>query len=178
MGKTLVLGLGNILLRDEGVGVQAVQRLLERFEFADDVQVLDGGTLGLDLLHYLEEADRLLIVDAVAAGNAPGTVSRFSGDEVPAFLGIKVSPHQMGLADLLAASRLRGTCPRELVLLGVEPEVIDTGLELSPSVASRMDALLEQVLAELSRWGVQPRARQPGPQAESHRETVGRKEGR
>lgn len=178
MAKTLVLGLGNILLRDEGVGVQAVQQLMERFEFADDVQVLDGGTLGLDLLHYLEEADRVLIVDAVETGNAPGTLSRFSGDEVPAFLGVKVSPHQMGLTDLLAASRLRGRFPLELVLVGVEPEVIDTGLELSSSVASQMDALLEQVLAELSRWGIQPHQRQPGADAENRRETAGRKEGR
>ncbi len=178
MGKTLVLGLGNLLLRDEGVGVHAVQCLTEKFEFADDVQVLDGGTLGLDLLPYLEEADRVLIVDAVETGNAPGTLSRFSAEEVPTFLGIKVSPHQMGLADLLAASRLRGKLPQELVLVGIEPEIINTGLELSPSVASQMDALLDRVLAELSRWGVYPRARQHDAQAESHLATVGREGGR
>lgn len=178
MGKTLVLGLGNILLRDEGVGVWAVQRLAERFEFADDVQVLDGGTLGLDLLHYVEDADRVLIVDAVATGNPPGMLVRMSGDEVPAFLGIKISPHQMGLADLLAASRLRGRFPRELVLVGVEPEIIDTGLELSPSVAAQMDALLDRVLAELSRWGVHPRARRHAARTEDRLATVGREEGR
>ncbi|MDH7488459.1 MAG: HyaD/HybD family hydrogenase maturation endopeptidase [Anaerolineae bacterium] len=178
MGKTLVLGLGNILLRDEGVGVRAVQRLAERFAFSDDVQVLDGGTLGLDLLHYVEEADRVLIVDAVATGNPPGTLVRLSGDEVPAFLGIKISPHQMGLADLLAASRLRGRFPRELVLVGVEPEIVDTGLELSPSVAAQMDALLDRMLAELARWGVQPHARRRDAQAENRLATVGREEGR
>ncbi len=178
MGKTLVLGLGNILLRDEGVGVRVVQRLAERFEFPDDVQVLDGGTLGLDLLHYMEEADRVLIVDAVAMGNPPGALVRLSGDEVPACLGIKISPHQMGLADLLAATRLRGTFPRELVLVGVEPEVIDTGLELSPSIAAQMGALVGRVLAELSRWGIRPRAERHNAQAREPLATVGREEGR
>ena len=103
MADTLVLGLGNILLGDEGVGVRVVERLLERYDFPEGVRVMDGGTLGLDLLPYVEDASRLLVVDAVQARKPPGTLVRMTGDEIPVFLDAsKVSPHQEGLQDLLA----------------------------------------------------------------------------
>jgi hydrogenase maturation protease len=155
MSQTLVLGLGNILMRDEGVGVRVVERLLERYDFPVGVQVLDGGTLGLDLLPWVEGVDRLLVVDAVDMGAEPGTTTRLEGEEVPVFLGVKISPHQMGLADLLAASRLRGYFPQQLVLWGVQPEVIEVGLELSPLVETQAETLVESVLAELTSWGIE-----------------------
>jgi hydrogenase maturation protease len=155
MPKTLVLGLGNILMRDEGVGVRVVERLLQRCEFPTEVQVLDGGTLGLDLLPWVEDVDRLLVIDAVDMGAEPGTTGRLEGEEVPAFLGVKISPHQMGLADLLAASRLRGHSPQKLVLWGVQPAVIEAGLELSPSVDAQVETLVVNVLAELTQWGIE-----------------------
>jgi hydrogenase maturation protease len=155
MPRTLVLGLGNILMRDEGLGVRAVERLLERCDFPPEVEVLDGGTLGLNLLPYVEDADRLLVLDAIDVGAEAGTIDRLEGGEVPAFVSVKVSPHQMGLADLLAASRLRGRFPAELVLWGVQPAVIEVGLELSPVVAAQIDTLVERVLAELSQWGIE-----------------------
>jgi hydrogenase maturation protease len=154
MPQTLVLGLGNILMRDEGVGVRVVERLLERYEFPAEVQVLDGGTLGLDLLPWVEDVDRLLVVDAVDMGAEPGTTTRLEGEEVPAFLGVKISPHQMGLADLLAASRLRGYSPQQLILWGVQPAAIEVGLELSPLVETQVETLVESVLAELTGWGI------------------------
>jgi hydrogenase maturation protease len=155
MPRTLVLGLGNILMRDEGLGVRAVERLLERCDFPPEVEVLDGGTLGLDLLPYVEDADRLLVLDAIDMGAEAGTIDRLEGGEVPAFLSIKVSPHQMGLADLLAASRLRDRFPEELVLWGVQPAVVDVGLELSPVVEAQIDTLVDRVLVELSQWGIE-----------------------
>jgi hydrogenase maturation protease len=155
MVHTLVLGVGNILMRDEGIGVRAVELLAERYDFPPEVQLLDGGTLGLDLLPYVEDADRLLVIDAVQMGGQPGTVVRLEGEEIPASLSIKISPHEMGLADVLAAARLRGRCPGELALVGVEAGVIDTGLELSPPVATGVASLLEAALSQLSRWGVE-----------------------
>ncbi len=155
MSQTLVLGLGNILMRDEGVGVRVVERLLERYDFPAEVQVLDGGTLGLDLLHWVEGVDRLLVVDAVDMGAEPGTTTRLEGEEVPVFLGVKISPHQMGLADLLAASRLCGYFPQQLVLWGVQPDAIEVGLELSPLVETQVETLVESVLAELTSWGIE-----------------------
>jgi hydrogenase maturation protease len=152
---TLVLGLGNILLRDEGIGVRALELLDERYEFPPEVQLLDGGTLGLNLLPYVEDADRLLVIDAVKMGGEPGTVVRLEGEEVPASLSVKISPHEMGLADVLAAAQLRGRCPSELVLVGVQPGVIDTGLELSAPVAAQVASLVEAALSQLSRWGIE-----------------------
>jgi hydrogenase maturation protease len=154
VAATLVLGLGNILLGDEGVGVRVVERLAERYQFPEGTLVLDGGTLALDLLPYVEDSERLVVIDAVDMRAEPGTTVRITDDEVPVFLSVKVSPHQMGLADILSAARLRGYWPQELVLWGVQPGVIDTTLDLSPPVAAQVDALVEGVLAELDRWGV------------------------
>jgi hydrogenase maturation protease len=156
MKRTLVLGLGNSLLADEGVGIHVLKRLQECYHFPPDVQLLDGGTLGLDLLHHVEAADRLLVIDALELGAEPGMRARLEGEQVPAFLSVKLSPHQIGLADLLAASRLRQAYPEQVVLLGVQPAVIDVGLDLSPSVAAEVDALAEEAVMELHRWGIVP----------------------
>ena len=159
MKTTLVLGLGNILLGDEGVGVRVVERLQALYDFPEGTQVMDGGTLALDLLPYVEDTDRLLVVDAVDMRAKPGTVVRIANEEVPTFLSIKVSPHQMGLADILSAARLLGHYPEDLVLLGVQPGVIDATLELSSPVAAQVDVLADRVLADLSRWGIEPTRR-------------------
>lgn len=154
-----MLGLGNILLGDEGVGVRVVERLQELYEFPQEVQVLDGGTLALDLLPYVEDAHHLLVIDALEMGAESGAIACLEGDEVPAFLSVKISPHQMGLADLLAVACLRDFYPEELVLWGVQPGVMSPGLELSSSVAAQVEALVDRVLAELSRWGIEPTRR-------------------
>jgi len=156
VGKALVLGLGNILLSDEGLGVRVVERLEESYRFPPEIQVMDGGTLGLDLLPYLEGVDHLLVIDALEIGEEPGTIARLVGDEVPASLSVKISPHQMGLADLLAAARLQGLYPQEVVLLGMQPASIDTGLDLSPPVQAHLDRLIDEVLIELKGWGYEP----------------------
>lgn len=154
--KTLVLGVGNVLLSDEGIGVHIVRLLRERYGFPQEVEILDGGTLGLDLLPYVEAADRLLIVDAVQMDAPPGTMVRLEGTEVPAVLSLKYSPHQVGLTDLLAVARLRGRAPAEIVLWGVQPASLEVGLELSPTIAAQVEPLVRNVLAELQRWGIAP----------------------
>jgi hydrogenase maturation protease len=172
MRRILVLGLGNILLKDEGVGVRVVERLQALYDFPRWVQVLDGGTLGLDLMLHVEAADCLLVIDAVDLGAEPGKMVRLEGGEVPAFLSVKISPHQMGLADLLAAARLRDIYPQEIVLWGVQPEVVDVGLDLSPVVSARVDALVEEAVQELRRWGVEPVRRQVEPAGRRVRSTA------
>ena len=158
MADTLVLGLGNILLGDEGVGVRVVERLEAQYDFPEGVRVLDGGTLGLDLLPYVEAASRLLVVDAVRANKPPGSLVRLAGDKVPIFLdAAKVSAHQEGLQDLLAVSALVGCLPHDLVFWGVQIESPGVGLALSPAVAGQVDALADKVLEELGRWGIHPR---------------------
>lgn len=143
-------------MTDDGVGVRVVQRLTEEYRFPEGVTVMDGGTLGLDLLHYLEGVERLLMVDAVETGGPPGTVVRLAGEEIPVALRTKLSPHQMGLQDLLAVAELQGNRPAEMVLWGVQPESIGLGMELSPAVAAQFDRLAAEVLAELAGWGVRP----------------------
>jgi hydrogenase maturation protease len=150
--RTLILGVGNLLLSDEGVGVHVLQRLAATYDMPKGVQILDGGTLGLDLLYYLEGVENLLIIDAVEMGEQPGTLLRLEGDEVPSFLSIKISPHQIGIPDMLFAAKLKDLYPRNVVLWGVQPGVLETGLDLSPPVAAQVDVLVENAVKELAQW--------------------------
>ncbi|GLI37824.1 HyaD/HybD family hydrogenase maturation endopeptidase [Geobacter hydrogenophilus] len=152
----LVLGIGNLIMTDDGVGVRVVQRLMDGYRFPGGVTVMDGGTLGLDLLPYLDGVERLLLVDAVETGGPPGTVVRLAGEEIPVAFRTKLSPHQMGLQDLLAVAEFQGSRPAEMVLWGVQPESVELGMELTPAVAAQTDHLVEKVLAELAAWGVTP----------------------
>ena len=154
MSKTLVLGVGNLLLTDDGVGIHAIQRLQEIAELPEEVQVLDGGTTGLDLLYHLEGVSRLLIIDAVEIRQKPGTLKRLTGDEVPSYLSLKMSPHEIAIPDLLVAAKLRDLYPEEVVVWGVQPETIDVGVELSAVIAARLDEIVERVLEELENWGI------------------------
>jgi hydrogenase maturation protease len=151
----LVLGIGNTVMSDDGVGPKVVQRLLKEYQLPAFVDVMDGGTLGLDILPRLEGVNRLLIVDALETGMSPGTCIRLTGDEIPFALETKISPHQMGLKDLLSVSHLmEGQLPEEMVLIGVQPESIEMDTELSPVVEAEMDKLLTLVIEELKGWGV------------------------
>ena len=149
-----MLGLGNVLLRDEGAGVRALERLEARYGLPPEVQILDGGTMGLDLLPYVEQVSALMILDAVQTGQPPGSLVRLEGNELPAALALKLSVHQVGFQELLAASLFRGTMPERIVLWGIEPAAIEWGLDLSPSVASALDKLVECAVQELHNWGV------------------------
>ena len=152
--QTLILGVGNLLMSDEGVGVHVIQRLVADYQLPEEVQVLDGGTLGMDLLYYLEGVENLLLIDAVQARKEPGTLVRLEGDEVPAFMSIKISPHQLGVPDMLAAAKLKGNCyPQRIVLWGVQPERMEIGLDLSPKVESQMGTIIENILDQLQTWG-------------------------
>ena len=151
--QTLILGVGNLLMSDEGVGVHVIQRLVAGYQLPEEVQVLDGGTLGMDLLYYLEGVENLLLVDAVQARKEPGTLVRLEGDEVPAFMAIKISPHQLGVPDMLAAAHLMDVYPQRIVLWGVQPERMEIGLELSQTVASKVDTIIENFLEQLQAWG-------------------------
>ncbi|PLY03358.1 MAG: HyaD/HybD family hydrogenase maturation endopeptidase [Desulfuromonas sp.] len=149
----LVLGLGNALMSDDSVGVRAVARLQQDYRFPEKVKIVDGGTLGLDLLPFIEEADQLLIIDALEMKADPGSIFRLEGDEVPRAFASKLSVHQMGLQDLLAVADLQGYSPRELVFWGVQPASIEMTMEMSPPVAAALDELVQSVVDELARWG-------------------------
>ncbi len=163
--KALVLGVGNVLLGDEGVGVRVVEELDNRYQFPEEVSILDGGTAGIELLRYIEGRDLLIVIDAMRAGLSPGEVFRVEGEEVPQRFMTRISPHQIGLSDLLAAGILSECIPRRMVLFGVEPECLETGIRLSGPVNASLPKLIGAVLAELDQSGCRPPAARPEPRA-------------
>ncbi len=150
----LVMGLGNILWSDDGLGIAAVNRLLGAFEPPAGVRVLDGGTLGLTLLPIIQDAERAILIDAIRApGAEPGTLVRIEGEEVAPAVRERLSPHQIGVSDLLDAARLLDCYPTELVLLGIAPERLGFGISLSAAVRRPLDALVNRVVAQARQWG-------------------------
>jgi len=152
--RVLVLGIGNLVMSDDGVGVKVVQQLQREYVFEENAEIMDGGTLGLDLLPMLEGIDHLIVVDAVETGRKPGTCVRLAGEELPTALETKVSAHQMGLRDLLSVARLLGHSPGEMVLIGVQPGSIEMDTELTPEVAAVLQVLVDNVLDELGIIGI------------------------
>jgi hydrogenase maturation protease len=146
--ELLVLGLGNVLLGDDGAGPAVVTRLQARHAAPAGVRIFDGGTLGLSLLPYLEDARRVILVDAVAADAPPGTLVRLEGAEVGPAVSTRLSPHQVGVADLLEGARWHDREPERLILLGVVPESIELGVGLSEPVRRALPQLIELVCAE------------------------------
>lgn len=150
----LVLGLGNTIMTDDGFGVKVVNALSSRYHFQGPVTLLDGGTLGLDLLPHLEEVDTLLIIDALDMREEPGSVFRIEGEDVPRAFASKLSVHQMGLQDLLAVAELQGHVPGKLIVWGVQPECIEMGTELTATVQAKLEPVVAEVLNELAGWGI------------------------
>lgn len=151
--NTLVLGLGNILLGDEGVGVRAVEALARSPRLPAGVEVVDGGTAGMSLIDTLASRERVIVIDAVRSGEPPGTVLRLDGDDVPAFFRTRISPHQLGLSEVLAALTLTHELPKRVTLIGIEPLNLELGLDLTSVVAGVIDRVVEMVLAELEAAG-------------------------
>lgn len=158
----LVLGLGNILLSDEGVGVRVAEAFQNRYFLPEGVEVVDGGTVGIDLLDILGGRDHVIVLDAVRTGNLPGTVVRLDSNQVPALSRPRLSPHQLGLPEVLALLKVLESAPAGLILIGIEPADLSVGLDLSPTVAAKMDDMVEMVAAELIRLGFPMR---PAPNA-------------
>lgn len=148
---TVVLGMGNLIHSDDGVGVHAVQRLQADRRVPAEVLLLDGGTLGLTLLNRVSGARRLLIIDAVDVGAPAGTMIRMEGKELRGMPG-SASVHQLGFADLLAALSITGQEPEELVVLGVQPASTNVWASLSPPVAAVLDEVVEAAMAQLWKW--------------------------
>lgn len=153
--RVVVLGVGNILMSDEGVGVHAVTALAERYDFPECVEIIDGGTSGMDCLDRIADSDLLLIADCMRkAGKLPGDITRIADDEINAWFKTKISPHQVGLSDVLAACCFHGISPKKVVLVGVQPESFETSMELTPKVAAVLDQVIERLVAEIAEMGV------------------------
>jgi hydrogenase maturation protease len=163
--KSVVLGIGNVLLSDEGAGVHAARRLTQRLAGRGDVQVLDGGTLGFTLAPLIADTDRLIVLDAMQLNRPPGTVQRFLDAEVDELLcHTRLSVHEIGLRDMLAISHLTGSCPRQRALIGIQPASLDWGTEPTALVAQALDTAAEMVLGLLADpWPACPLEDRPNP---------------
>ncbi|MDZ7697667.1 MAG: HyaD/HybD family hydrogenase maturation endopeptidase [Deltaproteobacteria bacterium] len=155
MKQITVLGVGNILFSDEGLGVRVVEALDAAYTFSPNVNLVDGGVLGLNLLSTLSDADHLIVVDAVKNGGEPGTLHRLEGEQIPSRILAKNSLHQVDLLESLTLCKALDNVP-ETVILGAEPLDINTlSLELTPPVEDKVDDLVDFVCKELDRLGAE-----------------------
>lgn len=152
-GGSLVIGLGNPLMGDDGLGITALAALRERWVFDTDVELVDGGTWGMNLLHLIEGTERVLFLDAIDAGTEPGSLIVVARNRLPRFFATKLSPHQIDLREVLAVAALRGTLPAEAVAIGLQPARVELSLELTPVLRQRLPALLDAVRERLMAWG-------------------------
>ena len=156
--RIVILGIGNILLTDEGVGVRVVEALAARGGLPPGVELIDGGTCGMEMLEQLENLDALIVVDCVRCGRKPATPVLLKGDDVPVFFRTKLSPHQVSLSDVLASLEFTGRAPRKTVIVGMQPVSMGLGLDLSPEVAARLPELVDLTLAEIAECVALPEA--------------------
>lgn len=150
--KLLVLGIGNLVMNDDAAGVLAAQTLAKEFPQTDDLLVMDGGTLGLDLLPYIEQAENLIIADAVEFNLAPGTVIRLEGEDIDPVFENRLSAHQMGMKDILTTAELMGIRPKKITLFGIQSQNTEMDMELSPEVSAAMEKFIGHIRDEIKRY--------------------------
>jgi len=159
--KIGVMGVGNVLLRDEGFGVKLLYLLKAKYDFPENVVLIDGGTAGIFLSPEIDYLDRLLIVDVVKAKGNPGEIKLYEKEDFFIDrLPLKLSPHQLGLQEVLLLNEIKGTCPEEVKLIGIIPKSIETGTGLTPELEAKLPEVEEKVLEILKEWGVEPKLKE------------------
>ena len=151
--KPLILGVGNILLSDEGVGVRVVQELEKRPEIQPHFDIIDGGTCGMELLDAMANREHLIIVDAVLANKQPGEIVVLHDEQVPTFFSRKISPHQLGICDVLSSLKLTDEFPKNLCLIGIQPETLEPQIALSDTIQKQFPAIFEALDRVLNKYG-------------------------
>ncbi len=152
-GRTVVIGLGNPLMGDDGLGLVALEQLRAEWAVPPEVELVDGGTWGMNLLPVIEDAARVILIDAIDVGATPGTPVRLERERLPRYLATKISPHQVDLRDVLGLAELRGTLPADTVAVGLQPERVALGNRLSDVLRCRVDDLVTLVVQELADRG-------------------------
>ncbi len=150
--RKAILGLGNLLYQDEGFGVHAIRALQESIPLPEDIEIVDGGVLGMNLLPLVEESSHLLVFDAVDAGQVPGTVLELDGKEIPKIAASKLSEHQVGFQEVLGLATFRGSLPSSLHLIGVQPQQMSSGIQLSQAVAGALPEVIQRAKNKLREW--------------------------
>jgi len=152
--RILIIGMGNVLMQDEGVGVRAAEELENRFHIPEGVTVMDGGTTGMELFEPMRNCDSLIVADAVNASVPPGSLVRIANEEIRAFFQTKISNHQLGLSDLLALLTLKGEVPRHIAIIGMVPHSLENRLGLTEEATAGLADMVEMLQAELAGLGV------------------------
>lgn len=152
--NVLVLGVGNVLLADEGVGPKVVEKLTDTYHVPANVEFVDGGTMGFDLLPYFDDRSHLLVIDAINTGKEPGHTVRIELDDPASFFRTMVSPHQLGLGEVLGVASMSDNLPSSIVVIGIEPASLATSIELSPVVEKKVPELVDMVMNELNSIGI------------------------
>ncbi|NQV42582.1 MAG: HyaD/HybD family hydrogenase maturation endopeptidase [Candidatus Marinimicrobia bacterium] len=156
--EVVVLGLGNILMEDEGVGVHAANHLQEHYHFEPEIEIVDGGTSGLDLLPFFGPEKSILIIDAVNFDMEPGTVGKLEDDAILAQLDPKISLHHLGLSDLISIAELTDKKAKRMTLLGIQPKSMENlDLEMTPTIKGVFNKVIENALLILKEWGIENR---------------------
>jgi hydrogenase maturation protease len=163
--KIVIMGVGNILVKDEGAGIRAMQLLESGYEMPEGVDLIDGGVLGMNLLGILEGADELILLDCVKGGGLPGEIHHFDFAEIPARIAYKDSLHQIDFVDTMTSLGLVSQPPHTMVI-GVEPGLIEAwGMELTPEVEAALPKMVELCIKELKKHGMEPAPRLGGQAA-------------
>ena len=157
--EVTILGIGNVILRDEGFGVRVAEYLDKHYEFPESVQIVDGGTLGIELTQYVTGTEKLLVIDSINGGAEPGTTFRFHNDDVMEHFQDKLSAHEVGIQDVLGLLMVTGHKIPDVVVIGAQPYDVEAGVELSDGMMELLPQMVEQALAELKNWGIEPKKR-------------------
>ncbi len=155
-----VLGIGNVVLQDEAFGVRMAELLSAKYTFPANVQVIDGGTLGMELLRFVTGTKKLLVIDSINGGAEAGTLFRFANEAVMEHFQDKLSVHEVGIQDVLALLSVTGKAIPDVVVLGAQPYRVEAGVELTQEMAALMPAVEKQALEQLRAWGIMPEQKQ------------------
>ena len=150
-----ILGVGNVILTDEGFGVHAAEYLDHHYTFPDNVQIVDGGTLGIELTQYVTGTNKLLVIDSINGGAEPGTVFRFHNDAIMEHFQDKLSAHEVGIQDVLALLTVTGHKIPEVIVIGAQPFDLEAGVGLSDGMQALLPQIVEQILKDLRDWGIE-----------------------
>lgn len=150
--RITILGIGNTLFSDEGVGIHLLPILEEEFKDNENIEIIEGLTDGMRLLGPVEDAENLIIIDAINAGKEPGTIISLKGAEIPAYFGIKMSIHQLGFQEVLLAAKMRERYPKQIAMIGMQPASLELGIELTDTNRAKLPDLAKAVIDQVNAW--------------------------
>ncbi len=153
MDKTLILGVGNPLMSDEGLGIQAIKILLSDYKFSENIEIIDGGTQGLELLQYFDNVKNLIIIDAVySSKRKAGDIIKIQKEKIKYYLITKMSVHDIGLEDVISALDLLGKTPENIIIIGMIPERLEFSYGLSKTIKENLENLIKEVINQIKKW--------------------------